>query len=104
MNPEKSNAFAWQFAQRAQQLQSSAIREILKLTMRPEIISFAGGLPSPETFPVERMRAAYDAVLTREGKTALQNGPSDGYAPLRAWFVVSLLFGGAFFSLVLVLL
>jgi len=98
MNPEKSNAFAWQFAQRAQQLQSSAIREILKITMRPEIISFAGGLPSPETFPVERMRAAYDAVLTREGKTALQYGPSDGYAPLRAWIAESLSAGGASIS------
>src|SRR3712207_8458425 len=55
---------------RAQQLQSSAIREILKVTMQPDIISFAGGLPSPETFPVERMKAAYDAVLSREGKVA----------------------------------
>ena len=61
----------WQFSQRARQLQSSAIRDILKVTVRPEVISFAGGLPSPATFPIEKMRAAYDAVLTREGWVAL---------------------------------
>jgi 2-aminoadipate transaminase len=80
----------WRFSDRAEQLQSSAIREILKITMRPEITSFAGGLPSPLSFPVERMQAAYEAVLSREGKTALQYGPSDGYAPLRAWVADSL--------------
>ena len=85
MKIENPNPIQWQFSERAQQLQSSAIREILKITQRPEIISFAGGLPSPLTFPVERMQAAYEAVLTREGKTALQYGPTDGYAPLREW-------------------
>ena len=85
MRIENPSPIHWQFSERARALQSSAIREILKVTMRPEIISFAGGLPSPETFPVERMRAAWDAVLTREGKVALQYGPSDGYAPLREW-------------------
>ena len=90
MKIENPNPIQWQFSQRAEQLQSSAIREILKITMRPEIISFAGGLPSPLTFPVERMREAYDAVLTRAGKVALQYGPSDGYAPLREWIADSL--------------
>jgi len=90
MKIEKPNPLQWQFSQRAEQLQSSAIREILKITMRPEIISFAGGLPSPLTFPVERMREAYDAVLSRTGKVALQYGPSDGYAPLRGWIADSL--------------
>ena len=90
MKIENPNPIQWQFSQRAEQLQSSAIREILKITMRPEIISFAGGLPSPQTFPVERMREAYDAVLTRSGKVALQYGPSDGYAPLREWIADSL--------------
>lgn len=80
----------WQFSQRAQQLQSSAIREILKVTVRPEVISFAGGLPSPETFPVDRMRAAHDAVLSKLGKVALQYGPTDGYRPLREWIADSL--------------
>jgi len=90
MKIENPNPIQWQFSQRAEQLQSSAIREILKITMRPEIISFAGGLPSPLTFPVERMREAYDAVLARTGKVALQYGPSDGYAPLREWIADSL--------------
>lgn len=86
-NPRPIN---WQFSQRAEQLQSSVIREILKITMRPEIISFAGGLPSPQTFPVERMQAAFDTVLSRQGKVALQYGPTDGYAPLREWIADSL--------------
>ena len=90
MKIENPNPIQWQFSQRAEQLQSSAIREILKITMRPEIISFAGGLPSPLTFPVERMRAAYDTVLSRAGNVALQYGPSDGYAPLREWIADSL--------------
>lgn len=81
---------AWQFSRRAQQLQSSVIREILKVTMRPEIISFAGGLPSPETFPIERMKEAFDTVLSRQGKVALQYGPTDGYGPLREWIAQSL--------------
>ncbi|TQT99929.1 PLP-dependent aminotransferase family protein, partial [Xanthomonas perforans] len=54
---------SFQISRRAQALTSSAIREILKVTERPEVISFAGGLPSPATFPVERMRAASDRVL-----------------------------------------
>lgn len=90
MKPESPNSLQWHFSQRSQQLQSSAIREILKVTMRPEITSFAGGLPSPETFPVERMKAAFDAVLSRQGKVALQYGPTDGYAPLREWVADSL--------------
>ncbi|MGE5649944.1 PLP-dependent aminotransferase family protein [Noviherbaspirillum sp. UKPF54] len=94
MKMENPTPIQWQFSQRALQLQSSVIREILKVTVRPEVISFAGGLPSPATFPVERMRAAYDAVLSREGKVALQYGPSDGYGPLREWIAASLSTGG----------
>ncbi|MGF6273078.1 2-aminoadipate transaminase [Massilia sp. UYP11] len=90
MKIENPNPIQWQFSERAQQLQSSFIREILKITQRPEIISFAGGLPSPATFPVERMKAAYDKVLTENGKVALQYGPTDGYAPLREWIAGSL--------------
>jgi 2-aminoadipate transaminase len=90
MKIENPNPIQWQFSERAQQLQSSAIREILKITQRPEIISFAGGLPSPATFPVERMKAAYDKVLSEAGKQALQYGPTDGYAPLREWIANSL--------------
>ena len=90
MKIENPTQIQWQFSKRAQQLQSSVIREILKITMRPEIISFAGGLPSPATFPVEHMRAAFDTVLSRQGKVALQYGPTDGYAPLREWIANSL--------------
>lgn len=90
MKIENPTPIKWQFAHRAEQLQSSVIREILKITMRPDIISFAGGLPSPETFPVEHMKAAFDTVLSNQGKVALQYGPSDGYAPLREWIADSL--------------
>ncbi|HAV37648.1 MAG TPA: 2-aminoadipate aminotransferase [Massilia sp.] len=90
MKIENPNPIQWQFSERAQQLQSSFIREILKITQRPEIISFAGGLPSPATFPVERMKEAYDRVLTNAGKVALQYGPTDGYGPLKEWIANSL--------------
>ncbi len=90
MKIENPNPIQWQFSERAQQLQSSFIREILKITQRPEIISFAGGLPSPATFPVEVMKSAYDKVLSQNGKVALQYGPTDGYGPLREWIANSL--------------
>ncbi len=90
MKIENPTPMQWQFSSRAQRLQSSVIREILKVTMRPEIISFAGGLPSPATFPVEQMRAAFDKVLSTNGKVALQYGPTDGYTPLREWIADSL--------------
>jgi 2-aminoadipate transaminase len=95
MKMENPTPMQWQFSQRAQQLQSSVIREILKVTVRPDVISFAGGLPSPATFPVERMRAAYDKVLSLQGKIALQYGPTDGYGPLREWIANSLSTDGA---------
>jgi 2-aminoadipate transaminase len=95
MKIDNPNPIQWQFSDRASQLQSSFIREILKITQRPEIISFAGGLPSPLTFPVERMKASFDKVLSETGKVALQYGPTDGYAPLRAWIADSLSKEGA---------
>lgn len=73
------------FARRIGAMRPSTIREILKVTAQPDIISFAGGLPAPELFPVDDVRAAADAVLVREGSQALQYGQSEGYAPLRAW-------------------
>lgn len=75
----------WTFSQRAQKLTSSAIREILKVTERPEVISFAGGLPSPATFPVDRLQAACAEVLSKAPSPALQYGPTEGYLPLREW-------------------
>jgi 2-aminoadipate transaminase len=75
----------WQqrFAQRTQRMTSSAIRELLKLTSLPDIISFAGGLPAPEVFPVEEVRAAVDRVLTQHGTSALQYSTTEGHPPLR---------------------
>ena len=66
-------------------MQSSAIREILKVTERPEVISFAGGLPAPATFPVDMLRAALDRVLSVSAHEALQYSTTEGYAPLREW-------------------
>jgi 2-aminoadipate transaminase len=76
---------SWTLSQRAQKLTSSAIREILKVTERPEVISFAGGLPSPDTFPVARLREKATAVLTDAPSPALQYGPTEGYLQLREW-------------------
>src|SRR5690625_7810921 len=75
----------YQFSQRALQLTSSAIREILKVTTRPEVISFAGGLPSPEGVPVAQLQQAFDTVLEQQGRSALPSGPTEGYQPLREW-------------------
>jgi 2-aminoadipate transaminase len=90
MKIENPNPITWHFSERAAQMQSSFIREILKVTQRPEIISFAGGLPSADTFPVAEMKAAFDKVLTASGKVALQYGPTDGFPPLREWIANSL--------------
>jgi 2-aminoadipate transaminase len=71
------------FAQRTQRVKSSAIRELLKLTERPEVISFAGGLPAPEVFPVAEFQEACQRVLAEKGAAALQYGTTEGYQPLR---------------------
>lgn len=73
----------YRYAQRTQRMGSSAIRELLKYTEKPDIISFAGGLPAPDVFPVEEFRAACDRVLTEHGPMALQYGTTEGYLPLR---------------------
>src|SRR4030067_3416314 len=71
------------YAQRTQRMASSAIRELLKYTKQPDIISFAGGLPAPEVFPVEELRAACDRVLRENGAQALQYSTTEGLRPLR---------------------
>jgi len=71
------------YAQRTQRMGSSAIRELLKLTEKPEIISFAGGLPAPEVFPLEEFRAACGRVLRDYGAQALQYSTTEGFFPLR---------------------
>lgn len=75
------------YAQRTKRLKSSIIRELLKLTERPEVISFAGGLPAPEVFPVEEVGEAARRVLERNGALALQYSPTEGYTPLRELLV-----------------
>jgi 2-aminoadipate transaminase len=81
----------WTLAQRAEKMNPSVIREILKVTEKPGIISFAGGLPSPLTFPIDAMREAAERVLRDDGKAALQYAASEGYAPLREWVAQDLL-------------
>ncbi len=73
----------YRYARRTHSIQSSAIREILKFTQAPDVISFAGGLPAPDAFPIEAIRAACDVVLTEMGPQALQYTPTEGYEELR---------------------
>ena len=72
-----------QFASRMDLLKGSEIRELLKLTAQPDIISFAGGMPAPELFPVEQMMEASMAVLKENGRVALQYSSTEGYPRLR---------------------
>jgi len=72
-------------ARRAERMNPSIIREILKVTERPGIISLAGGLPSPDTFPVEAVREATHKVLRDAPREALQYAASEGFGPLRDW-------------------
>ena len=75
----------WTLARRAEKMNPSVIREILKVTERPGIISFAGGLPSPKTFPIDAMLEATQRVLTQDGRAALQYAASEGLPALREW-------------------
>jgi 2-aminoadipate transaminase len=80
----------WQLAQRAERMNPSIIREILKVTERPGIISLAGGLPSPDSFPIHAMSEAAARVLRVSPREALQYAASEGYAPLREWVAAEL--------------
>ncbi len=71
------------YAQRTLRMSGSAIRELLKLTEEPDIISFAGGLPAPDVFPIERVKEACDRVLKNQASYVLQYGTTEGYVPLR---------------------
>lgn len=73
----------YRYAHRMQKMGSSVIRELLKLTEQPDIISFAGGLPAPEVFPVKEFREACNYVLDHFGPQALQYSTTEGYQPLR---------------------
>lgn len=71
------------YALRMDNIKSSTIRELLKITSQPDIISFAGGLPAPDVFPIEKFKEAAEVVLTEMGESALQYGTTEGYQPLR---------------------
>jgi 2-aminoadipate transaminase len=73
----------WKLAARAERMNPSVIREILKVTEKPGIISFAGGLPSPKTFPIPQFAAACAKVLANDGQAALQYAASEGFPALR---------------------
>lgn len=71
------------YAQRTQRMLGSAIRELLKFTESPDVISFAGGLPAPDVFPIKEFKEACNRVLEEHGPQSLQYGTTDGYVPLR---------------------
>lgn len=76
----------WKYSRRVQTSKSSTIREILKVTEQADMISFAGGLPAPDAFPLAEIQTAVNTVLeSNDIYGALQYGPTEGYAPLRQW-------------------
>ncbi|MBM3130397.1 MAG: PLP-dependent aminotransferase family protein [Chloroflexi bacterium] len=79
----------WQgrYAERTERMTSSAIRELLKITQQPDIISFAGGLPAPESFPLMEITRAACNVMDDAGDRALQYSPTEGFVPLRKFIV-----------------
>ncbi len=90
MNP-RAVAAEWEprYADRAEKMRASEIRELLKLLDLPGIISFAGGIPDPALFPIAEAKAAYGEVLgeAAPARAALQYSVSEGYLPLRQWIV-----------------
>ncbi len=75
--------WAQRYAQRTQRVQSSVVRELLKFAERPNLISFAGGLPAPEVFPLKEFAEAAERVLLENGTKALQYSPTEGCIALR---------------------
>ena len=77
----------WQrlYADRMALISDRSIIELLKLAERPDVISFAGGLPDPRSFPLEAIKDVTEWVLDNEGHAALQYGPTSGYTALREW-------------------
>lgn len=75
----------FKMAKRMANIKASEIREILKITEQPEVISFAGGLPAPELFPVEAIKRVNQLVLESDASKALQYTTTEGYRPLREW-------------------
>lgn len=85
-----STPLRWTLSARAERMNPSVLRELLKVTERPGIISFAGGLPSPQTFPVAEFAAACAKVLRDDAAAALQYAASEGYGPLREMVAAAL--------------
>lgn len=82
---QETEAHSYRFARRMSRMSVSAVREILKVTEQPEIISFAGGLPAPELFPIAAIAIAHAEVFVEEGPAALQYSTTEGWKPLREW-------------------
>lgn len=78
------------FSQRGRRITSSAIRELLKVTEQPDFISFAGGFPAPELFPVKEVNEAINSIMATRGAQALQYSATEGYRPLREWVAESM--------------
>ena len=78
------------YSLRTRRLRSSEIRELLKITDQPGVISFAGGLPSPDAFPLQRFEEACHTVIAQQSAHSLQYGRTEGYEPLREWIAANL--------------
>ena len=87
--PEAAIDWSDWFAGRVSRMHASEIRELLKLLERPDVVSFAGGIPDPALFPMDAIRRAYSEILSDPvlGKSSLQYSVSEGYGPLRSWIV-----------------
>ena len=77
-------------SKRSARMRSSVIRELLKFSMLPDVISFAGGMPAPELFPVREFKEACNYVLEHNGQQALQYGPTEGFPPLKEFLAESM--------------
>src|SRR5258706_6392618 len=77
------------FASRTKRMEASAIRELLKVVARPDIISFAGGIPANEALPAREVAEACERIFTYNPTQALQYGPTEGYEPLREWIAAT---------------
>ena len=82
-----ATSWEYRYAQRTKGMKSSVVREILKVTSQPDVISFAGGMPAPELFPLKEVEEACVKVLREHGASALQYSISEGYVPLREFIV-----------------
>jgi DNA-binding transcriptional MocR family regulator len=87
--PEAAVDWSDWFAGRVSRMHASEIRELLKLLERPDVVSFAGGIPDPALFPMDAIRRAYSEILADPvlGTASLQYSVSEGYGPLRRWIV-----------------